>query len=99
MTCQLTSSLLIQVVKMCVLWSSKLQLVGALSTTEADYIAISEAARKVIIIAGNFNHALESFDNRSALERPLPLLTDSTTAVAYSKVPLTSLKVKHLEIR
>ena len=43
-------------------WTSKLQQETALSTTEAEYIALCQAFRELIPIRRFFNDMLESFD-------------------------------------
>ena len=73
-------------------WSSKLQTMVALSTTEAEYIAAVEAAKEII-----WMHQF-----MGELRYPLPtvstLLIDNQSAISVSKNPEHHGRMKHLDL-
>jgi hypothetical protein len=74
-------------------WSSKLQPVVALSTTEAEYIAAVEAGKEIAWmrnILGEFGYKFTS---------PSTLFIDNQSAIAVAKNPEHHGKMKHLRLR
>jgi hypothetical protein len=74
-------------------WSSKLQTLVALSTTEAEYISAVEAGKEIIW--------LRQFLRELGYKIPGPsvLWMDNQSAIAMSKNPEHHRKMKHLSLR
>ena len=77
-------------------WRSKLQDFTALWTTEAEYIATSEAADEAIWL-----HWLSAdISAKGRIERPAPTLyCNSQSAIHLIKNPVNHPKTKHIEVR
>ena len=73
-------------------WKSKLQNRVALSTTEAEYVAISEAAKEMIWLK-NFLSEL------GKEQEDAPLFSDSQSAVCLAKNPVFHSRCKHIQLR
>ena len=75
-----------------IVWGSKKQETVALSTTEAEYVAASEAAKNVIWLTRLF---AELSDNL-----PCPVLqVDNVSAIRLAKNPEFHKRTKHVDIR
>ena len=75
-------------------WSTHKQHTVALSSMEAEYMALSDAAREAIARKQLF----EELRVPSA-SRPIPLLTDSQTALEISDNPTRHRQAKHIDVR
>ena len=73
-------------------WMSRLQKSVSFSTTEAEYIAISEAAKKMIWLK-NFLKELGKEHNSGAL------FSDSQSAIHLTKNPVFHARTKHIQLR
>ena len=73
-------------------WKSSKQSTTADSTTEAEYIAASEAAKEVVWIK-SFVAGLGVIKNPSG---PVSLFCDNTSAIAQAKEPRSHNKSKHV---
>jgi hypothetical protein len=74
-------------------WSSKLQTVVALSSTEAEYMAAVEAGKEILWmrnILGEFGYTMSE---------PSPLGIDNLSAISVSKNPEHFGHMKHLDLR
>jgi hypothetical protein len=74
-------------------WSSKLQPLVALSTTEAEYIAAVEAGKEIIWM----RQLLAEFG--FTVEKPSILRIDNQSAISVSKNPEHHGRMKHLDLR
>jgi len=73
-------------------WNSKKQPCVALSTTEAEYIAVGHACAQSIWL----KHQLMDYGVK--LEK-VPLYCDNTSAIYLTKNPIQHSKTKHIEIK
>ena len=74
-------------------WKSQRQKTVALSSTEAEYMAMSEACRQVIwhrIIIDEFGYGLD---------QPTPIAADNQGAIYISNNPVHDRRTKHIDIR
>ena len=76
-------------------WKSSKQSVTADSTTEAEYIAASDAAKEAVWIR-KFTSQLGVVPS---VESPIPLFCDNNGAIALAKEPRSHQKSKHIERR
>jgi hypothetical protein len=74
-------------------WSSKKQTSVALSSTEAEYIAGTHAAKELIWL----KELLARLD--LATNSPTTLLMDNQSAIAIAKNPAFHKRTKHIEVR
>ena len=74
-------------------WSSKLQTMVTLSTTEAEYIAAVEAAKEIIWMRQFMGELAYSPSSSSTL------LMDNQSAISVSKNPEHHGRMKHLDLR
>lgn len=74
-------------------WCSKKQSVTALSSAEAEYVALAEAVKEGIWISKVF----EQFDGKQ--NSPMKVFTDSQSAVAMVKNQNCSKNTKHIDIK
>jgi hypothetical protein len=74
-------------------WSSKLQSVVALSTTEAEYIAAVEAGKEIMWM----RNILSELGYK--IESPSDLKMDNQSAISVSKNPEHHGRMKHLDLR
>ncbi|MCO5606574.1 hypothetical protein L7F22_060762 [Adiantum nelumboides] len=75
-----------------VLWASRLQPCTALSTTEAEYMAATEAAKEALWLSRLVG------DLGMALDAPM-LHCDSQSAIALAQNPVFHENTKHIEVR
>ena len=87
-----TSALIFKFAGGAITWKSKLQQCVALSTTEAKFVAASEAAREVIWLARLFN-------DLTVLTKVPTLHIDNQSAIKRIKNPEFHYKTKHIDIR
>ena len=73
-------------------WKSSKQQTVADSTTEAEYIAVSEAAKEAVWM----KKFISELGIVSEIESPVPLYCDNTGAVAQAKEPRAHHKSKHI---
>jgi hypothetical protein len=73
-------------------WKSKLQNRVALSTTESEYVAISEAAKEMIWLK-NF---LKELGNEQDVSK---LFSDSQSAICLAKNPVFHSRCKHIQLK
>ncbi|KAL1294051.1 hypothetical protein AAHE18_19G113100 [Arachis hypogaea] len=73
-------------------WKSSKQATVADSTTEAEYIAASEAAKEAVWMKKFINE----LDVVPSIKEPLPLLCDNNGAIAQAKEPRSHKKSKHI---
>jgi hypothetical protein len=88
-----TGGYLVKVGSGAVSWSSKLQPLVALSTTEAEYIAAVEAGKEILWmrnILSEFGYSITS---------PSTLFIDNQSAINVSKNPEHHGRMKHLDLR
>jgi len=76
-------------------WSSKKQKTVALSTMEAEYMAISEAVREIIFIKRLLKFMLFS----NYVKDPVTLHRDNQSAILMCKNPVFHGRSKHIDIR
>ena len=76
-------------------WSSKRQTVVALSTTEAEYMALAHATKEALWLS-RMTHELFGSGDKPA---PIKLYSDNQGAVALSKNSIFHGRTKHVEIR
>ena len=74
-------------------WSSRKQAVVALSTAEAEYIALSSATQEIIWLRRLLT------DLHSKPQGPTELKEDNQGAIAIAKNPFTHNRTKHIDIR
>jgi hypothetical protein len=73
-------------------WMSRLQKCVAISTTEAEYIAISEATKEMVWLK-NFLKEIGKEQDKSVL------FSDSQSALCLAKNPVFHSRTKHIELR
>ncbi|GBE85559.1 hypothetical protein SCP_0800760 [Sparassis crispa] len=74
-------------------WSSKRQDLVTLSTTEAEYVALTHASKEALWLR---SFIIELFGNP---EVPIPLRSDNQSAIALSKDDRFHARTKHIDIR
>ena len=72
-------------------WKSKLQGRVSLSTIEAEYVAISEAAKEMIWLKNLLKELGKQQDDS-------PLFSDSQSAICLAKNPILHSRCKHIEL-
>ena len=92
-TRRLTTGYIFKVYGGVVAWKRCRQNTVALSTTEAEIMASSEATRQAIWLRQLLS------DLQLPLEQPLPILNDNNGAIALSKNPVNHDKSKHIDMR
>ena len=75
-------------------WLSKKQAIVALSTSEAEYVALSLATQEVVWL----RRLLDDLQS-SLTEQPTVLMEDNQGAIAIAKNPVAHCKTKHIDIR
>ncbi|PIK49151.1 putative Gag-pol polyprotein [Apostichopus japonicus] len=88
-----TSGYLFQVSGAAVSWKSKKQTCVALSTAEAEYIALASAAQEAVWLQ-RLNTDLQNKPNK-----PLRILEDNQSAICMAKNPQFHGRTKHIEIK
>ena len=73
-------------------WNSKLQRVTALSTAEAEFIAVSEACKELMWM----KKLMEEVQN---VKLPMTVMEDNQAAIAMIKNPVYHARTKHIDIR
>ena len=73
-------------------WKASLQSTTALSTTEAEYMAITEAVKEGIWLKGFFNELTIG-------KQPISLFCDSQSAIYLSKDQMFHERTKHIDVR
>ena len=84
-----------------VAWRSQLQPTVALSTMEAEYMALTEATKELIWIR-NLLAALGYINDNtksSSASTPTQLYSDNQSAIALAKNPVSHARAKHIDIR
>jgi hypothetical protein len=84
-----------------IVWSSKLQSTIALSTTEAEYMALSIAAREVIYLI-NLTNELMSHGVDLVASKPrfcITIYEDNAGAIELARLPKLRPRTKHLAIQ
>ena len=74
-------------------WLSHKQATVALSTAEAEYIALSSAIQEAIWLCQLMN------DLKLKVEAPIEILEDNQGAIALAKNPVGHKRTKHIDIR
>jgi len=74
-------------------WSSRLQGIVALSTTEAEYVAATSAGQEILWLRHLFTELGYSFDSPSTLH------IDNRSALSVAKNPEHHGRMKHLDLR
>ena len=78
-------------------WSSKLQKTVALSSCEAEYMALKDAIKEQQYIRGILCE-LSDFYNSITIEN-IDIFTDSNSAIELAKNPIYHARTKHVDIR
>jgi len=84
-----------------IVWSSKLQTMIALSTTEAEYMALSKAAREVIYLM-NLMEELQRNGVKLVTSQPkiqCKMFEDNAGAIELAKLPKLRPRTKHMAIQ
>ena len=76
-------------------WTSRKQLITAQSTTEAEYMAVSEAAKQMIWT----RHFLYSIGKGSIYSGPTTIYEDNRGAINLADNPIDHPKTKHIAVR
>lgn len=76
-------------------WSSRKQRTTALSTVEAEYLAMCEAAKEAIW----FRNILEEIGIRGKTDEPFTINVDNHGAICLAKNQMTSDRSKHIDLR
>ena len=76
-----------------VAWGSKLQSTVALSTTEAEYMALAAAAQEVLFL----RQLLSDFGFTQS--HPTLMFEDNKSCISLATNPMTTAKTKHIDIR
>lgn len=74
-------------------WKSSKQSVVALSTTESEYIAASEAAQEV----GWMKKFISDLVVVPSIHNPIEMLCDNTGAIAIAREPMVTNKTRHIQ--
>ncbi|CAO1615843.1 unnamed protein product [Parajaminaea phylloscopi] len=89
-----TTGMLLMLGRNCVLWLSKLQSIIAMSTTDAEYIALSTVCREV---RGVVNFLTDLFGS-DVCTVPVQILCDNVNAVLASDTVPKTTKTRHLDL-
>ncbi|KAL0294148.1 UNVERIFIED_CONTAM: Retrovirus-related Pol polyprotein from transposon TNT 1-94 [Sesamum radiatum] len=76
----------------CISWKSQLQNIVALSTTEAEYIATTEALKEAIWLKG-------LLDEIGFLKHKVTVFSDSQSSIQLCKNPVFHDRTKHIDVR
>ena len=75
-------------------WLSKKQAIVALSTSEAEYVALSFATQEIVWL-----RKLLITDLKSTSQKPTVLMEDNQGAISIAKNPVAHARTKHIDIR
>ena len=75
-------------------WLSKKQAIVALSTSEAEYVALSFATQEIVWL-----RKLLITDLKSTSQKPTVLMEDNQGAISIAKNPVVHARTKHIDIR
>ncbi|KAL2253784.1 UNVERIFIED_CONTAM: Retrovirus-related Pol polyprotein from transposon TNT 1-94 [Sesamum indicum] len=87
-----TTSYMFTFCNSCISWKSQLQHIVALSTTEAEYIATTEAFKEALWLSGLLNEI------GFLKEKPV-IFSDSQSAIQLCKNPVFHDRTKHIDVR
>ena len=87
-----TTSYILTVCGCCVSWKSRLQFDIALSTTESEYIALTECIKEALWIQGLLNE-IKLLDKRAVI------FTDSQGAYHICRNPVYHDRTKHIDVK
>jgi hypothetical protein len=74
-------------------WSSKKQSMVALSSTESEYIALSEAAREILWVRWFLDSINIAFD------KPTTIFEDNQSTIAYARNQRAVGRMKHIQVK
>jgi hypothetical protein len=93
-----TSGIIIQLYGFPVIWSSKKQSCVALSSSEAEYIAMCEAGRSAIWLFRLLKELeLPCLTDKTLL--PIPIHEDNKSTISLTRTPAVQGRTKHVEVR
>lgn len=92
-SCKSTGGNLFLINEGSVSWSSKLQTCVALSSTEAEYMATTPAAKEALWL----HHLLEELGQKQLL--PTPIFEDNQSCIHLAKNPIHHQRTKHIDIQ
>jgi len=78
-------------------WKSQRQATVALSTMEAEYMALTEATKELKWVRTLL--AELGYSNGDGTDRPTDLFSDNQSAIALTKNPVSHARAKHIDIR
>ena len=82
------------------LWVSKLQTEIALSTTEAEYVALSQSMRELIPAQAMLKEVLQHFKlNLSNTSSHSTVFEDNNGAIALATAPKMNSRTKHIAVK
>src|SRR5579862_2411893 len=81
-----------------IVWNSGKQRIIALSSMEGEYLTLSEAAKEAAFLQKLRSTFYEIYDN-TFIPYPIPLYTDSTSALDHVKNNIKHARTKHIDIR
>ena len=87
-----TSSYVFTLCESCISWKSQLQHIVALSTTESEYIAATEAIKEALWFKGLLSELCVLNDN-------VTVYSDSQSAIHLCKNPVFHKHTKHIDVR
>ncbi|XP_042012477.1 secreted RxLR effector protein 161-like [Salvia splendens] len=87
-----TTSYVFTVCRSCISWKSQLQHIVALSTTESEYIVITEAMKEAVWL----NEVLSKLN---FVKTPPVVFSDSQSAIQLCKNPVFHDRTKHIDVR
>ncbi|KAL2235828.1 UNVERIFIED_CONTAM: Retrovirus-related Pol polyprotein from transposon TNT 1-94 [Sesamum indicum] len=87
-----TTSYIFTLCNACISWKSQLQSIVALSTTEAEYIATTEAIKEALWLKGLISEI-------GFLKNKLVVYSDSQSSIQLCKNPVFHYRTKHIDVR
>ena len=95
-----TSGYLFKLSGAAICWKSRKQNLIALSSTEAEYIALTEAAKEASWLRELYQEiCLRMNLNKTMLQGSIPIYADNQAAIQMAKVPRFHERTKHIRIR
>lgn len=79
-------------------WESKKQSCVALSTCEAEYLAMGQCLKEILFVKQVIDEISQCFDFK-LLNGPIEIYSDSTSAIQLAKNPETNSRSKHIDIK